>query len=756
MDPSFNNEEWARAPGSLASSEWTDNDGYPLYSEVQSSAGVTSLSSDLHQQEYIWMPELDRQAPNPPEKFASDLAGINPQYDGPDGDIPQTLEGDLGSSIVTERAADDLGNGNTALRPARDVHTLPGVIGRTAMGIPSPTPLVLQDSLDGAIYQVFHAYTALASGESIPDQLSQALQNLIKTYSHTKIPAPPMSLNDSAESDKELTSVLPADVEETRRRYVPPANCPLCPEETPSWRVFFNHIKVHCLITAGSGDVSTNGDQSRRDDNNDGNGEPSNQPNNWNGDPAYFNTNSGDFSSRNNAQPDPIPQAACRPNNVTGEHLIGGMPPSSFGSRTNPPRGADGQSQTQPPQNPGLPRSKPSTKRKRSNKQKPPAEEKAPDLGKCRQCDHPMTTCQLCISVRRCHKCGGMSRSAIQPGGSSTMHVPALPDESTLVDLNLPYRNPSVNYEMPQHMPTQQSNYDYYHGLYVDPRAFGGMNNTYMGNPPPDGSYARMAMVPESYPILSDLSHKVQESAVFESDTKLLRSVGLGTSADLLSIKGHAKEMREKAPGGLGGPGLYTDLVFSTKGSPVILEIPQPAFSCQCPCMRVPTVDYKTHAKVNLSPNERVEMLFQMTPESGSTHPLRTRVRVFVKLFTLRASAAQSKAKLSTHSITSEATPANDAYSDSDSDQGLSPTSPSGSEMIPPFYWTEVRNCSISFELNWVIFKIAQWTSGINPDTCQKLLFSDPSHVLRLISIYILLVFKDSWLSKGRIGPSLF
>ncbi|KAJ5816369.1 hypothetical protein N7447_008602 [Penicillium robsamsonii] len=829
MDPPFNNGQYPGGPGSFTSS-WTDYDGRPYYSEVQSSADVTSLNSDLPQQEFTWInPELGRQAPELPEKFDSDLAGIDPKYHEPDDDIPQTLEGDLGSSTVTERAVDDAASESTALQPSQAVQTLPGGNGRPAMGIPSCAPFALQPSIDGAFFQVLDAYRAVGSSQSSPGQVSQALLNIeaMRTFFLTQIPASPISSTESSEQGREAFrcwvcsprnqktfahfatlkrhlaghdilehgwrcpdgdcsriiarrdrmqdhlrhrhkrfNVSSAEVEETRVTYAPPTNCPLCPQETPTWRAYFDHIKEHCLVSPGLS-APTNGDPSRRGgdgggDGGNGNGhapghcqgysltgpsnmsgEPSNQSNNWIGG-TYSNTNFGDFR-RNNVQP------AFRPNNVTGEQLMGDMPPPPFRSRTHLPR-VDGQPRAQPPQNPGLPRSNPSTKRKRSDKQKQPAEEKAPDPNKCRRCKHFMATCQLCKSVRGCHECGGMSRSAIQVRTSSTTPAPTLPDVSpTIYNLNPSYLPPSGNYETPQNMLTQPSNYYYYNGVgYVDPRAIGGTTNTYMGNPTPDSRYAMVAMVPENHPILSDLSHKVQKSAVVERDINLLHSIGLGKS---LSIKGQAKEIRETTPGAPGAPGHYADLAFRAKRSSAILESPQPVSPCQCPCVRVPAVDYKAHAKLKLSPNERVEMAFQMTPERGTTHPLRTRVRVFVKLFTLRVSAAQSKAKQKAHSITPHATSAEHADSDSDSDQGLTPTSPSGSEITPPFDWTEeVQDWSFSFELNWVILKISQWTSRTNTDTCQKLFVSNPGHILELISIYILCMFKASWVSKGRNG----
>ncbi|OQE38420.1 hypothetical protein PENCOP_c008G04636 [Penicillium coprophilum] len=847
----FSDEQWPRASGSVTSSGWTgtENDGY-LYH--YSSAEGTSLGSDLPQQDSGWInPELNHQAAEPPQKSASDLNGIDPLYYLPDENIPQNLdlEEDLGSSIITERAADDIGGESNALQPLQPAQTLLKVIDRAKMGIPSSDPFALQPSLDGVMCQVVDAYRALTSGQSSPEQVSQALQNLetIKNFFHTKLPAPPISSTGSAEPDKEFfrcwicnprkklgtfskfatlkrhltghgilecewlctehpctvkirrrdrmhshllhkhnrPGVPPADVEAMRVRYVPPAKCPICSDKTPSWPVFFDHIKDHCLISPGSGNASTNGDQSHRDDNNGGNGhnpfvagpsnpnrELSNQFNNWIESAPYSSTGFGDLTSRSNARPGPILQSGSddqlndvynqRPNHVIGQHLAGDMPPPSFQPTAHLPRGAGGQPQPQPPQNPGMPRSNPSIKRKRSDKQKEPTEEKAPNPNKCRRCKHPMATCQPCKSVRGCHECGDMSRSG-QGRTSSTMPAPALPDSSSAIyNLNESYLSPLGTFGMPQNMPTQPSTYYDHNGMMqlADPRSYGGMPNAFMGTSHPDDNFMMVAAIPESHPILSDLGGKVQESFDFESDTRLLRSIGLGRLDDSLSIKGQPKEMREKAFDGLGAPGLHTELAFRAKSSSVTLEEPQLVSPCQPSGLIAPAVHHEVHASLQLSQNERVEMSFQMTPERGSSsHPLRTRVRVFVKLFTLRASAARSKFKEKASAITSESTSDDDAESDSDldSDQVLTLTSSSGFEIPLQLYWTEdMEDRSLGFDIKWILLILAQWTSCIDADTCHDLLLSETSYALDLMTIYIMYMLKVSWLSPGRKGLSRF
>ncbi|KXG46114.1 uncharacterized protein PGRI_049700 [Penicillium griseofulvum] len=539
----------------------------------------------------------------------------------------------------------------------------------------------------------------------------------------------------------------------------------------------------------GSGNASTSGDRSRRDDNGGGNGGNSHGhgpahgpslagPSNWSGQSfdqsngwpggTPSSTSFGGFRSRNSGRPGPISQSVSdsqlnssyhqRANDAIGEHLMDNMPPPSFEAMAPLPKKADGKPKTLPSQNLGFPRSSNSTKRKRSDKQKGRAEDKASDLTKCKRCKHPMAGCEQCEFVRGCHECGDMTRGAIQAGDSSRIPVQALPDaSSTIINLNESYNDPLVNYVMPPHMLPQSSIHDDHNEMmqFLDPGSYESMTNSFMGNLHTNDRYIRVAMVPESHPILNDLGGKVQGSPVVESDTKLLRSIGLSASDDPLSFKGQAKEMGEKVTGGQ-TPGLYTDLVFRNKRSSTILEDHQPVSSCQCPCVTIPTTEYKATASLQLSLNERVEMKFQLSPERDTNHPLRTKVQVFVKLFTLRASAARSKAKQRAPSITSETTLNEDPDSDADSEQELTLTSLSGSEITPLVHWDE-QDWSFDFPIKWAILKLAGWTSGIDAETCQKLLLSDPGQILDLISIYILCKFKGSWLRMDRngVGPFL-
>ncbi|OQD69473.1 hypothetical protein PENPOL_c002G04625 [Penicillium polonicum] len=835
MNSTFNNEEvdeimeWSIPPSSFASSE-----DYAYYhTATHSSADMTSLTSSEafpHDSEWINAEPIS-QIPERPQQYENDLDGIDLRWYLTDDNIPQNLAEDLGSSTITQRPADDIRSEGTAHPP--------GGSDRTAMGIPNSTPLSLQPSEGAITQAFNTCWALMYNQPCGPDQVSQGVQTLeaMIIFLRTRIPAPPVSSSESSGRGKKMfrcwqcdprrerttfptfgtfkrhltghaildcewrctephcstvlhrrdrmhdhllrkhkrSGLLPGDVEATRVRYAPPANCPFCSEETPSWSVYYEHIKTHCVISPRSANVSANGDRSHHGDNGGGNGNghghghgsSSAGPSNLNGEsqyngtynrtggPSYSSTSFGGFRSRSNAHP-PISHSVSdeqlnsnrRATDAIEQSPIDNLPGSSRGQPKN----------LQPPQNPGSSRADHSTKRKRSDRQKKPTEEKGPSPNKCRRCDHDMAECTKCKSVLSCHRCGDTPRSAIQVRSSSRIPMQPLSDpSSTIINLNESYLNPepSANFAMPQNVPTQLPYFNPNEMMHLfDPRSFESLTTTFMDDPPPYDHIIRVAMDVGSNPPLSYFDDKVQESVMFESDINILRSVGLGTSIDPLSVKRQTIQPKPKASGGP-APGSYTDLVFRDKGSSPILESPQPISTCQCPCVTIPTVDYKARASLKLSDNERIEITFKMSPARESSHPLRTRVRVFVKLFSLRASAAKANTnKQRTHSITSE-TPSDDEP-ETNSDQELTPTSPSGSELTPLLYWTEDQDWEFSFEIKSALTKLAQWTSGIDANMCQKLLLTDPRHILDLISMYVVCNFKIFWLLMGRNGFILF
>lgn len=809
------------------------------HTATHSSADVTSLTSSEAFPSDSFDAEPITQMPERPQRYEGDLDGMT-VWSKIDENIPQDLPLDLSSSIITQRPEDDTRSESTAHPP--------GVFDRATLGIPNSSPLSLQPSDDAIHLAFRTYWDLMYNQPCGHDQISQGMQTLeaMLIFYRTKIPAPPVSPTESSGRGQKMfrcwqcdprrerttfptfgtfkrhltghgildcewrcsephcptvllrrdrmhdhllrkhkrSGLLSVEVEATRVRYAPPADCPFCSKVTPSWSVYYEHIKTHCLISSRSAGVSASGDRSHHGDNDGGNGNghshghgpPSAGPSNLNGEsqynrtndrtggPSYFGTSFEGFRGRSNMHPGPISPSVSdeqfnsnRPRNVSDaieQSSIDNLPSTSRGPRPHLPKASGQPKHLQPPQNPGSSRADHSTKRKRSDKQTKPTEEKAPSSKNCRRCNHDTAKCPMCKSILSCHMCRETPRGATQVGSSSRMPVQALSDSSsTIVTLNESYLNPasSAHFAMPQNMPTQLPYYNPF-----DPRSLETLTNEFMDDPPSYDHVIGMAIDVGSHPPLSDFDDKVQESFIFESDIEILRRVGLSTPIDPLSVKGRMIQAKPKVSGGP-APGSYTDLVFRDKGSSPILEAPQPISTCRCPCVTIPTVDYKAHAKLKLSDNERVEVTFKMSRARESSHPLRTRVQVFVKLFSLRASAAKSNTKKQrTHSITSEPPSDEDSESGTDSDQELTPTSSSGSKFTPLLYSTEdVQDWEFSFDIRSAITKLAQWTSSTDADMCQKLI-SDPSHALDLISMYVVYNFRFSWLLMGRDGFILF
>ncbi|CAI7578332.1 unnamed protein product [Penicillium glandicola] len=817
---------------------------------------TSMTSFDAFQQQFSEFINADPigQMREPPQKHESDLNGIDVRYDKEEKDIPQVLDipqtsEDPRSSTTTQQPADDLRGESTArpsgglnrvtlgipddtpFSPENSINHVLNELGTTCHAIVSHRPYrqsevsrgrrhieTLRQILDAEI--ATHPVASIGSSERDGESYrcfrcdrrrKSAVFRTLGVYKRHLTTHGILEYNwrctktgcdvtlrrrdrmrDHLVHKHKMTDLLPDDVQQTREECPHPNKCPICNHATPSWAVYWDHIKRHCLISPRSGNASTDGDMSRRGDNNngnDGNGHghghghsrsfslagPSNsngesqfnQSNNRTGSTLYPNASFGGDSMRNNMRPNPITHSVSDShlnsshhqiaNDVVGEPMDD-LPGSSRGPRAHLPRGANTHpNNPQPPQPPGWNRPDLSTKRARSNKQKEPADDKAPTPNKCSQCGHDMAQCPQCKPDRGCHGCLDMLGSSIQKVAPSAMPMQAVADEFPTNDYsNEPYANPQPSFggfAVPHNVGTYQTlanpnmtyqnlephqnmhnqlplDYNPNDGMQVyNPQSFGSMTNASFLN----DRYAGMAIVTESHPCLSDLGDKVQVSHVDESDTKLLHSMGLDVLTGPLSVKTR-KQPKAKASTGPAS-GSYTDLVFRNKSSPVILQHPQPATYCQCPCVKVP---------IKVSSNQRLEMTFKITPERESSHPLRTKVQVFVKLFRLRASAAKSNSKQQrTRSITLETTTDQDTESGPDSNQELSPILAADSELTPPLYWTEdVHELSFNLEIESILLELAQSSGGKNVSAFQKLLMLDPAQVLNLISTYFAKRFK--------------
>ncbi|KAJ5124186.1 uncharacterized protein N7515_008011 [Penicillium bovifimosum] len=600
--------------------------------------------------------------------------------------------------------------------------------------------------------------------------------------------------------------ITSAELEQTRSPLPAPDSCPICSKPVVAeWDEIFKHIRENCSSPRPEA-VPTNGNQSRRGSDGrgsvgTGNGhsqchgygsftaeashhsgqlpsyldESWNQSNNQRGYNPYPDAHYEDPGSISNAEPGSALHSVIdgqlnlghhqRSTNVIGKLPMNDLPSRSVESRAHLPGGVDKQPRKlQPPHTPGNSRSgQSSQKRKRPRKEKEPTQQNEPDPRACEQCSHIMTRCEECSTVRGCHICGpGPSGGAIEAGNTSGMLVRGyLSPSSAVTTLNPTYLDFQNMLEPSGLMPTQPS----YHPTggatqqfwtQTPYQSFQSMTDTLVGDSFPGDQFMTIAQVAGGHEVLRGLNGKIQESSVVECDTRLLRSIGLDSFICSSQVKGQTKQLQPEAAVVL-TPSLYTDFVLRSKASSGISNAPQPAlFQCQCACITKPLLSRECRAVFQLSPNEWVDMTFKISPAHETSHPLRTRIQIFAKLLKLRTAAAQSTTQKQRRRSIESVSKCED-LDDTDSDQGLLATSPSGSELTPVSYWTEeVQDWSFNFDINWAaLANLAQWAGGIDADTCQNLLLSDHGHVLDLIAMYIKCKFEIYWLLMGSSGLSL-
>ncbi|KAJ5336499.1 hypothetical protein MYU51_005415 [Penicillium brevicompactum] len=586
------------------------------------------------------------------------------------------------------------------------------------------------------------------------------------------------------------------DLAAARRKVAPPCICPACPQIIQSWERYWEHVKVHCTKHSPAASVMNGGDKSRRGGGREGGSGPNRgsssfaEPSN-----AYEQSRShqGDQPSDSNnyrtyqgghmnraretfqpsmilpvsddklslAHPPGLDAAAGEfsMNDVFDEaqydpdfHFAGGIH-QRFDQSQNPqtPWFSPTDQSSQKPQ-----------KRKRSTRKqaapKQATEQRPSSIMKCTGCGHVLSTCRQCQylteSVGSCHNCP--SREAI---AAQAMHHSALPSQdrqrplSTLVTLDPYYLQPSLLQDFSlfpmgadQH-PYPSSNWPMqYPGGSSQRQSFDSEeydgSDDFLSRPP----FIGMTMVDENHGCLLNVDNKPQ-SPVLDHDYKLLRSVGLGSPIKPLTLLSNLNQAMKQASIGLSSE-MYTELPFRQR-EPLRLQSSKATPGCQCPCVILPVVKYSAHASARLSDSERVEMTFKMSPAAReSNHPLRTRVRVFVKLFKLRASVLKTTANdKERHQLIQQETALGGVLgSDTDSDHAISPISPSDSELAPVLSWTEdVQDWSFEFDLEWAVSRFSQMTSGITADTYLKHFSPNPGRILDLISMYILHEFEICW-----------
>ncbi|KAJ5114766.1 hypothetical protein NUU61_000525 [Penicillium alfredii] len=561
----------------------------------------------------------------------------------------------------------------------------------------------------------------------------------------------------------------PDIINQYRVEVPPPGFCPLCSETVQGWDNLYKCLEVHCRIAAPpsvDGDMLNQGPGPGPGGNGGGHasGNGAFLPGSGAGGMSSNYTHAGyghgqgtTYGSAYNGYNQGMPRNYARP---------GAMPHTRMNTLpTNVPLPGIAVISTTihtkmvletPPQPDVL-----SQKRKRPSQPKKPQPKPEPDVEtKCTQCGHPFKSCHLCHQQKQsshgCHECWGQSALPVKDNILPNMAASAPQDSSYSQPLVNPYNLHNLGVLLPElgngqsiRMPLSPA-YGSHGAMQMQGGSFNNMptsRNQQNQNPPGGSPFIGLAVATDPIASISEtLSPKYQ---TLDSDTDLLHDLGLGTLIKPNGVKVQStgtlpKLLRDATSVSKTGPGTTA----MNKPPPSAPEAkPSPPGECQCPYRTVPRVHYSAQTRAELSPGKHIEMSFKMAPaDREAAHPLRTRVRVVVKLLKLRSSVAGTKQKgekesHSTGTCVPESSPpesCKEEWSSACEQIALSNFSNSFEEIESTF--------SFSFDLRWAIRQLSRWSWELDCDTCLK--FNDPGYVLDLVAFYVLQVF----LLVSRIG----
>ncbi|KAJ5623092.1 hypothetical protein N7490_011697 [Penicillium lividum] len=250
----------------------------------------------------------------------------------------------------------------------------------------------------------------------------------------------------------------------------------------------------------------------------------------------------------------------------------------------------------------------------------------------CQRCGHPSSGCSLCesrpASGDRCHACPGAARAIASASGSQVVRRTAPGQGMNNPSFTIPQGQQQMRHgQWPT--PTPRGN-----NLQVPRQRQGNPRLTGSPQGPPRGPsyHANMVMTLD----LPDLS----EEDLLPPGSKPADASG-GTWLSCLPIRvplpGMAKEPQEATVSGLEYGGETISPQDNLSVARIGKAIPN---LCGCPC-RTKT-SYSSNARVELAPGRYLDMTLTIIPEDRAGHPLRTRVRVVVKLLKLRSSVARA------------------------------------------------------------------------------------------------------------------
>ncbi|KAJ5930468.1 hypothetical protein N7466_005961 [Penicillium verhagenii] len=463
--------------------------------------------------------------------------------------------------------------------------------------------------------------------------------------------------NPSNEEIKHYTIELPA-----------PASCSLCTRTVKGWKEFYRCFKSHCLSVNGRGEAGApNDDGSNRDifDQGPYNAQLQNNGSNFSGprndglgmhEAQEYNNLGNNYYPGNSTQnwqhlqaqsciSPTVPRQASDMLRSSSDGIIARQPPQA---RLDVPSHAHHQKRQASEQDhselPGGSNELGSTtqrpfKRSRQTRNEPQ------EYQHCRTCSHLFKDCTICKSkvVRpgaRCHACPTQDAVRLQESAlisQRSRHNELNPSQAgmnmnylNMIDLGNLQQFPSS-----QNFPTQRS---FGRGNVPSSRRPGNYGPS-TGNPQGRSNFTNMVM-------FMDVSELSEEEML--SPKSKTPDACFGTWLSCLPIRDSLPRWLSKVPQTAKALECETEeAVTSESQLSIILPTAKLAnispFVCGCPCVTKSLLS--SNARVEIVPGRHLDMNVTILSEDRTSHPLRTRVHVVIKLLKLRSSVARSANK---------------------------------------------------------------------------------------------------------------
>ncbi|KAJ5918275.1 hypothetical protein N7454_010650 [Penicillium verhagenii] len=447
-----------------------------------------------------------------------------------------------------------------------------------------------------------------------------------------------------------------------------PAQCSLCSRMVEGWKEFYRCFKAHCRIGNGQEEArAPNDDGLNRESFDQG---PFNAQSQSNGSnllglringiemhnaPAYYNLGNNYYAGDStqdwkdlqaqNCTPT-APQQASNMFRSSSDGIIARQPPQArldvSPHAQNQKRQASEQDHSELPRGSNELGSNPQRPFKRSRQTR----KEPQDNQQCRTCSHSFKDCAICKNkvVRpgaRCHACP--PRAAVQLQGSAPRSQISRPNELDPNQAGMIMNHLSmIDLGNPQQFPPAQN--------FPAQRSFGNGNMPSSRRP---GNYGPSTGNPQGRSNFTNLVMSMDVSELSEEEMLSPKSktpdACFGTWLSCLPIRASLPRWLSKVPQTAKALEYEETEEAVTPEHQLSISLPPSKltnispFVCGCPCVTKSLLS--SNARVEIVPGRLLDMKITILPEGRTSHPLRTRVRVVVKILKLRSSVARSANK---------------------------------------------------------------------------------------------------------------